>query len=111
MNFFEKGKSYVYEDKVSLQIDIGDNQYRYKYNSSCVEMSSSITSTQNLEVAVMTKISSPTSLLISASSTLDKKEQQSDSFLTSNSVDESDSRGSRICLTNDTELINLNVTG
>ena len=43
-NFFEKVKSYSCEDKASLQTDNGDNQYRYKDNLSCVEMSSSITS-------------------------------------------------------------------
>lgn len=63
------------------------------------------------EVLVITKLSSPISLIRSTSSILEKKVQQLDCFHISNSIDASSSHGFSICLSNDTDIIHPYITG
>ena len=70
MTFFDKGKSSYCEDNGISQIDNGNNQDSYKEYSSCAKMSSSLSTTKDLEVIVIPKMSNPTSLVGSLSSAL-----------------------------------------
>ena len=94
-----------------MRIDYGDNQYSYKDNPSCVEILLSITSKNDIKAVVITNIFSPTSRLECISYTIKKNVPQSDFLLTSNSIDESDYHGFKICLNNNTKLINIVASG
>merc|ERR1712238_478562 len=108
-SFIEKENSSYCEDKGSLKIDNGENQDSYKNDSSCAKVSSSLTTTKDLEVAVIPKMSNPTSLLGNISTKSEKKAQQSDSFLNFNSTDALDSQGSSSSISNDNEIIDLDI--
>ena len=109
LSFIEKENSSYCEDKGSLKIDNGENQDSYKNDSSCAKISSSLTTTKDLEVAVIPKMSNPTSLLGNISTKSEKKAQQSDSFLNFNSTDALDSQGSSSSISNDNEMIDLDI--
>merc|ERR1712238_567867 len=109
LSFIEKENSSYCEDKGSLKIDNGENQESYKNDSSCAKVSSSLTTTKDLEVAVIPKMSNPTSLLGNISTKSEKKAQQSDSFLSFNSTDALDSQGSSSSISNDNEIIDLDI--
>merc|ERR1712238_508649 len=109
LSFIEKENSSYCEDKGSLKIDNGENQESYKNDSSCAKVSPSLTTTKDLEVAVIPKMSNPTSLLGNISTKSKKKAQQSDSFLNFNSTDALDSQGSSSSISNDNEIIDLDI--
>ena len=89
-------------------MDNGKTQDNYTNNLSCIKILSSITTTKDFELAVITKIDH-TSLFRSILSRLERKTRQSDSFLTFNSIYNLVSRGQFNSILNNNNAIFLDV--
>ena len=89
-------------------MDNGKTQDNYTNNLSCIKILSSITTTKDFELAVITKIDH-TSLFRSILSRLERKTRQSDSFLTFNSIYKLVSRGQFNSILNNNNAIFLDV--
>lgn len=68
LSVIEKDKSSYCKDQGSSKRDNGYNQDSYKNDSSCENLSSSVTTTQEFEVAITPKMYNLTSLFESMSS-------------------------------------------